>query len=117
MVFTRHTLFALPALLAAVLIAGCEGKAAPEPAPKPAPGPEGTLPKTAPKDPLTVAKESITAGTAVMVDVRSQDERDAGYLDGSIFLPITQIKEEAGKEGFSEWAAGKLPKGKVVYLH
>ena len=109
----RRTPFVFSAFLAACLVAGCEGK----PAPDNTQVPERALAKDTPKDPLAEAKDSIAAGNAVMVDVRSQEERDAGYLNGSIFLPITQIKENAGKEGFSEWAAERIPKGKVVYLH
>ena len=101
---TRHTPLVLFALLAPVFIAGCSENSPPEP-------------KVGPKGPLAEANELISAGTAVMVDVRSQEERDAGHLEGSIFLPITQIKEAAGNEGFGDWAAGKIPKGKIVYLH
>lgn len=113
MTSAHRTPFVLLALFAAVLVAGCEGK----PASEPAKGPAGEPAKNTPKDPLTEAKEGIAAGTAVMVDVRSQEERNAGHLDGAIFLPITKIKEKAGQEGFPEWAAGKIPKGKVIYLH
>ena len=113
MFIDRRTPSALLAVLTAFLFTGCEGK----------PDSERTKrtpvedTKDIPKDPLAEARQNIASGTAVMVDVRSQQERDAGHLDGSIFLPITQIKERAGKEGFSEWAAGKLPKGKIVYIH
>ena len=100
-------------LLAAVLLAGCNAKSDPEPGK----GDPKASPKDVPKDPLAEAKELLAAGTAVMIDVRSQGERDGGHLDGSIFLPITQIKEASGKKGFSEWTAGKIPKGKIVYLH
>ena len=113
MLIARRTPPYLLAVLATFLLAGCDGKSHPEPAQQ---SPvEAT--KDTPEDPLAEARQNIAAGTAVMVDVRSRGERDAGHLDGSIFLPITQIKEMAGKEEFSEWAAGKIPKGKIIYIH
>ena len=109
----RRTPCVLLVVLATFFFSGCSGKPVPEPAKQSSV--EAT--NDTPKNPLAEARMSIAAGTAVMVDVRSQEERDAGHLDGSIYLPITQIKEKAEKEEFSEWVAGKLPKGKIIYFH
>ncbi len=58
-------------------------------------------------------RKNIDNGSAVMLDVRSQEEWDAGHLDKAIFIPITQIKllkpDATGVDG--------LPKAKIVYCH
>ena len=58
-------------------------------------------------------RANIKEGKAVMLDVRSQEERDAGYLKDSIFIPITEIK--ALPAGATELR--DLDKTKIVYCH
>lgn len=58
-------------------------------------------------------RQNIAEGKAVMLDVRGQDERDAGHLAGSIFISISTIKalpvDATELEG--------LDKDKIVYCH
>ena len=58
-------------------------------------------------------QENIAAGKAVMLDVRGQEERDHGYLEGSIFIPITELKSLP--PGASE--VSKLDRSKIIYCH
>jgi len=58
-------------------------------------------------------RANIAAGKAVMLDVRSQEEREEGYLAGSIFIPITDIKTLP--EGTTELDG--LDKSKIIYCH
>ncbi len=58
-------------------------------------------------------QENIASGSAVMLDVRSQEERDAGFLKNSIFIPITDI--QALPPG-SDSMHG-LPKEAIIYCH
>ena len=62
--------------------------------------------------PETIRK-NIADGKAVMLDVRGQEERDAGYIKESIFISISEIK--ALPEGASE--IRDLDKAKIVYCH
>jgi predicted sulfurtransferase len=58
-------------------------------------------------------QENIATGKAIMLDVRSQKERDAGFLKDSIFITIDQIKElPAGTKKLDG-----LPSDKIVYCH
>ena len=95
--------FVLIAVMA-LLAASCSEKSAP----KPDKNPQGESTKETPKEPLAEAQDLIAAGKAVMIDVRSQGERDAGHLEGSIYLPITEIQEKAGQDGFAQC---RLPSG------
>ena len=114
-------------LLLPLLLSGCKGEEVPAPVAKPVPAPvkeSAPTPEAAPvpvaapaKDPLAEAKKGLADGSAVMVDVRSQGEWDAGHLEGAIFLPITEIQEKSRREGFAEWIATKIPKDKIVYTH
>ena len=58
-------------------------------------------------------RQNIAEGKAVMLDVRSQEERDAGYLKDSIFIPITEIKSLPAETG----AIPELSKDKIIYCH
>lgn len=40
-------------------------------------------------------QQAVADGTAVVVDVREQDERDAGYIDGSRHIPLQTLSEQA----------------------
>jgi phage shock protein E len=65
------------------------------------------------KDSLDTVKENVKAGKAVIVDVREQNEWDAGHLKISILMPQSKLKVE------SELAelVKKLPKDKIIYTH
>ena len=101
----RRYIAFMAVLLIPILLSGCETKETPKSDPKPVEGP------------LAKARKTIADGEAVILDVRSRQEWDAGHLEGAIFLPITEIQARAGKEGFFEWISSKIPKEKVVYAH
>ena len=63
------------------------------------------------KDSLEAVKKNVSAGKAVLVDVRSQEEWNKGHIEGSIFLPVTSLR----KGGDPKKIAKLLPKKKVVY--
>jgi phage shock protein E len=70
-------------------------------------------PLTHTKDSLATVKENVKSGKAVIVDVREQDEWDAGHLKGAILMPQSKLKDEA----LAAELAKKLDKSKVVYTH
>ncbi len=58
-------------------------------------------------------RQNIADGKAVMLDVRSQEEFDAGHLKDVIFIPFSDVQ---AIEPGSEEVEG-LDKGKVIYCH
>jgi len=70
-------------------------------------------PLTHTKDSFDTVKASVKAGKAVIVDVREQDEWDAGHLKGAILMPQSKLKVEAEAAELAK----KLDKSKVVYTH
>ena len=64
-------------------------------------------------DSIETIQQNLADGRAVMLDVRGQAERDAGFLKDSIFIPITEIKQLAPD---CESVNG-LPKDQIVYCH
>ncbi len=65
------------------------------------------------EDSVETIKDNLANGRAVMLDVRSQEERDAGYLKDSVFIPITEIK--ALPENTTDLP--QLDKSQIVYCH
>ena len=65
------------------------------------------------KDSLDTVKENLKAGKAVIVDVREQNEWEAGHLKNAIFLPQSKLNSEAEVADLLK----KLPKDKVIYTH
>ncbi len=65
------------------------------------------------RDSLDTVTENVKAGKAVLVDVRELDERENGYLAGTIHLPTSQLEK---KEKFAELVK-KLDKSKIIYTH
>ena len=63
------------------------------------------------KDSLDVVKKNVSDNKAVLVDVRSQEEWNKGYVAVSIFLPDTSIRKNVEPNYLAE----KLPKDKIVY--
>jgi phage shock protein E len=57
--------------------------------------------------PATV-KANVDAGKALIVDVREQEEWDAGHLKAAILIPKSKLVANLLK---------KLPKDKVIYTH
>ncbi|MEM7454414.1 MAG: rhodanese-like domain-containing protein [Planctomycetota bacterium] len=58
-------------------------------------------------------REAIASGKAVMLDVRSVEEYEAGHLKDVIFVPITDLK--ALPDGTKN--LGQLDPAKIVYCH
>jgi rhodanese-related sulfurtransferase len=65
------------------------------------------------KDSLAVVQKNIAAKKAVLVDVRSQEEWNEGHIAGSIFVPITSLRQG----GDPKELAKKLPKKKILYTY
>ncbi len=65
------------------------------------------------KDDLATVKAAVDSGKAVLLDVRSQDEWDAGHVKGAVFSPISDLEKTAG-ESFLKL---NLDKSKVIYTH
>jgi rhodanese-related sulfurtransferase len=63
------------------------------------------------KDSLEAVKKNVAEGKAVLVDVRSEEEWRKGYIEGSIFLPVTSLR----KGGDPKALAKVLPKKKILY--
>lgn len=65
------------------------------------------------KDSLETLQKNLAEDKAVLVDVRSKEEWDAGHLEGSIFLPVTSLR----KHSFNAKRVAKtLPKKKIIYV-
>jgi phage shock protein E len=62
-------------------------------------------------DTLDQVKTAVSGGTAVLVDVREQDEWDRGHLKSASLLPLSLLKKEGAE------IPATLPKGKPIYLH
>ena len=63
------------------------------------------------KDSLENVKKNVESGKAVLVDVRSQEEWNRGFIEGSVFLPVTSL----GKTPDRRTLAKALPERKVLY--
>lgn len=64
------------------------------------------------KESFTTVKEHVDQERAVMVDVREQQEWDAGHVDGAILLPLSAIND-----GLTPAELSRLPKTKVLYTY
>src|SRR5262245_50607178 len=65
------------------------------------------------KDTLDAIKENVKAGKALVVDVREQNEWDAGHLKGAILVPQSKLKDGAQLPELLKL----LPKDKIIYAH
>jgi putative heme-binding domain-containing protein len=64
-------------------------------------------------DSLDLVKERVTAKTAVLLDVREQNEWDAGHLAQAQLIPLSKLKASAAVSD----VLGQLPKNVPVYVH
>lgn len=64
------------------------------------------------KDSLETVQKNLADDKAVLVDVRSKEEWDAGHLEDSIFLPVTSLRKHSFD---AKQVAKTLPKKKIVY--
>ncbi len=67
------------------------------------------------EDSLDLVKKNVTDGTAVLVDVRSEEEWDQGHLAGSIFLPVTSLEKNSLDPAKLEQTLPKKGEKKVLY--
>jgi phage shock protein E len=65
------------------------------------------------KDSLETVKSNVQEGKAVIVDVREQNEWDAGHLKGAVLMPMSKLR----KEDQAAELLKTLPKDKIVYTH
>jgi rhodanese-related sulfurtransferase len=65
------------------------------------------------KDSLQTVKENLKAGKAVLIDVREQEEWDAGHLKAARLVPLSRL----GAESTLAELLKALPKDKIVYAH
>jgi len=65
------------------------------------------------KDSLDAVKDNVKAGKALIVDVREQNEWDAGHLKGAVLIPQSKLKVESQ---LADLLKG-LPKDKTIYTH
>jgi phage shock protein E len=64
-------------------------------------------------DSLDKVKENIKSGKAVIVDVREQNEWDAGHLKGAVLVPQSKLRVEGQLADLLK----TVPKDKIVYTH
>ncbi|MCA9062250.1 MAG: c-type cytochrome [Planctomycetaceae bacterium] len=64
-------------------------------------------------DRIADVKERVAKGSAVLVDVREQEEWDAGHLADAVLVPLSAVRDGMVPESFTS----RLPKGKPVYVH
>jgi phage shock protein E len=62
-------------------------------------------------DPIAQVKADVTAGTAVLVDVREQAEWDDGHLKAAQLVPLSLLSKDGAA------VPATLPKDKPIYLH
>ena len=62
---------------------------------------------------LETVKDNVKSGKAVVVDVREQNEWDAGHLKGAILIPQSNLRAE----GQLAELLTVLPNGKIICTH
>ena len=65
------------------------------------------------QDSIDTIKSRVQQGEAVLLDVREQDEWNAGHLRAAKLLPLSELKAGTANGRISEL----LPAGKIVYCH
>lgn len=65
------------------------------------------------EDTPAAVKANVEAGKALIVDVREQEEWDAGHLKAAILIPKSKLDDDALVASLLK----KLPKDKVIYTH
>lgn len=65
------------------------------------------------KESLAAVKDNVKANKAIIVDVREQNEWDAGHLKGAVLLPMSKLNKD---EQLAELLK-LLPKDKIIYTH
>ena len=65
------------------------------------------------KDSLAVVKRNVAQKKAVLVDVREKSEWDKGHVDGAIFLPLSELRDDPDAKALAK----RLPKDRILYTH
>lgn len=65
------------------------------------------------RDSLQTVKQNISAGKAVLLDVRELDEWNDGHLAAAALLPLSRIERGVSAEQLAKIAPGE----KIIYLH
>ena len=62
-------------------------------------------------DSVGQVKAAVSAGTAIIIDVREQSEWNDGHLKAATLVPLSVLNKEGGE------IPPALPKDKPIYLH
>ncbi len=62
-------------------------------------------------DSVGQVKAAVSAGTAIIIDVREQSEWNDGHLKAATLVPLSVLNKEGGE------IPAALPKDKPIYLH
>ena len=65
------------------------------------------------KESLAVVKRNVAEKKAVLVDVREKSEWDKGHVEGAIFLPLSELRDDPD----SKTLAKRLPEDRILYTH
>jgi len=69
------------------------------------------------QDTLAMVRERLEEGTAILVDVREQEEWDEGHLEAAKLVPLSELQRRSEAQGVSEPFAPLLPSDKIIYCH
>lgn len=69
------------------------------------------------QDSLDTVKDLLAQEAAVLIDVREQEEWDAGHLAAATLVPLSKLKNGGDAEKLAESLAETLPKDKAIYCH
>jgi rhodanese-related sulfurtransferase len=65
------------------------------------------------KDPLPAVQQAVTAGQAVIIDVREPDEWAGGHIAGARLVPLSTLEQGVDPARLAQL----LPKDKIIYCH
>ncbi|NOX55915.1 MAG: methyltransferase domain-containing protein [Planctomycetes bacterium] len=69
------------------------------------------------QDSLDTVKRLLADGTAILIDVREQNEWSAGHLADAKLFPLSRLRDLAGRPEAADRLAKQLPKDKIIYCH
>ena len=76
-----------------------------------APGTGGGAAAVVDDSPLSVALQAVNDGSAVLIDVRGDDEWKSGHFEKAVHIPVNKIQDSAAE------ATADLDKSKTIYTH
>jgi rhodanese-related sulfurtransferase len=65
------------------------------------------------REPLSVVREAVAAGRAVLLDVRDEAEWARGHLRDAIPVPLSHLRDRRRAD---DWT-GRVPMDRPVYIH